>query len=59
MSEIREQLKEVADKYGIQIIYAFGSMAKGALDPVEGKIEGLSAGRSDLDIGIKPEKSII
>jgi len=32
MSEIREQLKEVADKYGIQIIYAFGSRAKEAFD---------------------------
>jgi len=55
MSEIREQLEEVADKYGIQIIYAFGSMAKGALDLIEGKIEGLSAGRSDLDIKPKSQ----
>jgi len=29
MSKVREQLKELADKYGIQIIYAFGSRAGG------------------------------
>ncbi len=58
MSKIKHQLKQLAEKYGLQIIYAFGSRAKEALDLVEGKIKRLSKGISDLDIGIKPERRL-
>jgi len=58
MSKIKHQLKQLAEKYGLQIIYAFGSRAKEALDLVEGKIKKLSKGISDLDIGIKPERRL-
>jgi len=58
MSKIKNELKQLAEKYGLQIIYAFGSRAKEALDLVEGKIERLSKGVSDLDIGIKPERRL-
>jgi len=58
MSEIREQLRELADGYDIQIIYAFGSRAKEAFEMVVGKRVSLSPGPSDLDIGIKPERKL-
>ncbi len=58
MNRLRNQLRELADKYNIQIIYAFGSRAKEALDLVEGRVDSLSPNASDLDIGIKPEKKL-
>ena len=58
MSKIKERIREIADRYGLQIIYTFGSRAKEALGIVEGEIEHLYAKPSDLDIGIKPEKSL-
>ena len=58
MSKIKNELKQLAEKYSLQIIYAFGSRAKEALDLVEGKIKRLSKGVSDLDIGIKPERRL-
>ena len=58
MNKIKNELKQLAEKYSLQIIYAFGSRAKEALDLVEGKIKKLSKGISDLDIGIKPERRL-
>jgi len=58
MSKIKDQLKILAEKYNLQIIYAFGSRAKEALDLVEGKTKSFVKGPSDLDIGIKPEKKL-
>lgn len=58
MEKIKEEIRNIASRYGLQIIYAFGSRAKEALDLVEGKIEKFSSKPSDLDIGIKPEKTL-
>jgi predicted nucleotidyltransferase len=58
MIKIKEQIRNIASQYSLQIIYAFGSRAKEALDLVEGKIEKFSSKPSDLDIGIKPEKTL-
>jgi len=58
MNRIKEQIREIASRYGLQIIYAFGSRAKEALDLVEGRIEQFSSKPSDLDIGAKPEKPL-
>ncbi len=58
MNKVKEQLEGLADKYGIQIIYAFGSRAREALEMVEGKRKSLSPGPSDLDIGVKPERKL-
>ena len=57
MKKIKEQVKDIASQYGLQIIYAFGSRAKEGLDMVEGRIEEISSRPSDLDIGVKPEKT--
>ncbi|NWG04857.1 MAG: nucleotidyltransferase domain-containing protein [Syntrophaceae bacterium] len=58
MGNIKEEIRNIASQYGLQIIYAFGSRAKEALDLVEGRIEQFSPKPSDLDIGIKPEKPL-
>lgn len=58
MKEIKKEIKNIASQYGLQIIYAFGSRAKEALDLVEGRIERFSNKPSDLDIGLKPEKPL-
>ncbi len=58
MKKIKEQIKDIASQYGLQIIYAFGSRAKEALDMVEGRIKLVSSKPSDLDIGVKPEKPL-
>jgi len=58
MMGIKEKIEQIAAKYGLQIIYAFGSRAKEAKEVVEGRMERLSYTRSDLDIGIKPERPL-
>jgi len=58
MENIKNRIKNIANKYNLQLIYAFGSRAKQALQLVEGKIKNLPPGTSDLDIGIKSEKNL-
>lgn len=52
---IKEEIRDIASQYRLQIIYAFGSRAKEASDIVEGRIERFCSKSSDLDIGVKPE----
>ena len=58
MKKIREQISDIASRYGLQIIYAFGSRAKEASDLVENRIKHLPSTPADLDIGVKPEKPL-
>ena len=58
MKRIKEQISDIASRYGLQIIYAFGSRAKEASDLVENRIEHLPSTLADLDIGVKPEKPL-
>ncbi len=58
MTGVREQIERMAAKYGLQIVYAFGSRAKEALAVVEGRIDRFSKAHSDLDIGLKPERPL-
>jgi len=55
MPGLKEKIAQMAAKYDLQVIYAFGSRAKEALEAVEGRRERLSSSPSDLDIGVKPE----
>lgn len=54
----KEKIKSLVDKYNLQLIYSFGSRAKEVYNLVEGKISQSSVSKSDLDIGIKSEKSL-
>lgn len=56
--EMKEKITQFATQYRLQMIYAFGSRAKEALDLIEGRIECLTSTSSDLDIGVKPEKPL-
>lgn len=58
MPGVKEKIEQIAAKYGLQVIYAFGSRAKEALEVVEGRIASLSSTPSDLDIGVKPERHL-
>jgi len=55
---IKEKIQQIAAKYGLQIIYAFGSRAKEAREVIEGRLERLSSTPSDLDIGVKPKRPL-
>jgi len=58
MGKIKEEIRNIASQYGLQMIYAFGSRAREVLDLAEGRTEKFSSGSSDLDIGIKPAKPL-
>jgi len=52
MENIKNRIKNIANKYNLQLAYVFGNRAKQALKLVEGKVKNLPPGTSDLDIGI-------
>lgn len=58
MTDIQRKIKKIAEKYHIQIIYAFGSRAKEIARVLEGKKLSLTPSRSDLDIGIMPDNPL-
>jgi len=58
MNQAKEQIRGIASQYGLQIIYAFGSRAKEALELVEDRIKHFTSTPSDLDIGVKPGKPL-
>ena len=58
MNKIKEQIRNIASRYGLRIIYAFGSRAKEVLDLIENRIEHITSTPSDLDIGVKPGKPL-
>ena len=58
MNRMTEQIRNIASRYGLQIIYAFGSRAKEALGMAEGGIERFSSSPSDLDMGVKPSRAL-
>jgi len=53
--DYKKKLASLADKYSLQVIYAFGSRAKEIFNIVHHKKSLPAASKSDLDIGIKPE----
>jgi len=54
-----KSLQSIAKQFSIEAIYAFGSLAKEALDWVSGKKKEITFDNlSDLDIGVKPRPSV-
>ena len=51
-------LQALAIKHGLQIIYAFGSRVREALDFIDGRKPRLTPGPSDLDLGVKPSTKL-
>ncbi|MEW5899973.1 MAG: nucleotidyltransferase domain-containing protein [Acidobacteriota bacterium] len=58
MNKLKGEIKKLASRYNLQLIYAFGSRAKEAYDLVHGRKAILLASSSDLDIGLKPERPL-
>ena len=58
MKKIKEEIRNIGSQYSLQIIYAFGSRAKEALDLVKDRIEHLPSTPADLDMGVKPAKPL-
>ncbi|WP_448383468.1 nucleotidyltransferase domain-containing protein [Desulfosoma sp.] len=56
--ERREALASLCQSYDVEILYAFGSRGREALEWVHAKRETLSPGPSDLDVGVKPRPGI-
>lgn len=48
-----KELENIAKKYKIADIYAFGSRAKEVLAFVQGKVDGLKSDGSDVDLGVR------
>jgi predicted nucleotidyltransferase len=58
MNLYKDAIRNMAEKYRLQLIYAFGSRAVEAREVVADRKERLSATSSDLDIGVKSEKKL-
>ena len=55
----RTNLEHIAQRFSLDVIYAFGSHGKDATAWVEGEIDTISFEPvSDLDIGIKPTRGV-
>jgi len=54
----KKEIESLADKYHLQLIYAFGSRAKEISQIIHHNEHQTAKDSSDLDIGIKPEKSL-
>jgi len=58
MKDLKDEIAGLARKYRLQIIYAFGSRAKEVFGRVAGQTRRSSRSKSDLDIGIKPQRPL-
>ncbi|MBW1793479.1 MAG: hypothetical protein JRJ38_03485 [Deltaproteobacteria bacterium] len=55
MTERKQRLNQIAEKFGLDITYAFGSHAKEVAEWLKAERSGLSISRlSDVDVGVKP-----
>jgi len=50
---LRKQLEDMCERYGVDILYIFGSRAGEVKGLVDGKSSSLAEGSSDVDIGFK------
>src|SRR4030042_163477 len=58
ISSYKESIQTMAEKYHLQLVYAFGSRAVEVLEVIKGRRKHLAATPSDLDIGVKGEKHL-
>lgn len=49
-----ERLAAICERFGVDILYAFGSRGRQALAWVSGELAGLDPAGSDLDVGVLP-----
>lgn len=58
MTEREKLLEQIAGKYHLQMVYAFGSRSNEAFEFLKGRLERLASADSDLDIAVKPRTSL-
>jgi predicted nucleotidyltransferase len=58
MSKVKQALEELAERFGLKIIYGFGSRGREALEFVNGDRLRLDPTPSDLDVGVKPAGTV-
>lgn len=58
MKTKKEYLAEICSRYGIEILYAFGSRSHEIKDCIEGKVQTLGQSESDVDLGAKPRHGV-
>jgi predicted nucleotidyltransferase len=58
VNKLQREIKDLAVRYNLQLIYAFGSRAKEAYELTRGKKAELRPSSSDLDIGLKPQRPL-
>lgn len=54
-SKRKDFLTTLCHKYGVEVLYVFGSRAKEIRRWIEGEIDYLPSSLSDIDMGIKPK----
>jgi uncharacterized protein len=54
----KQQLRHLAARYRLAVIYVFGSRASEIANRLEKKAVPVSALQSDVDVGIQPEKGL-
>jgi len=54
----KAKMASLADEFNLQVIYAFGSRAKEIYHIIHQKKHLPADAKSDLDIGVKPEKAL-
>ena len=55
----RKSLAEICQRYGLDILYVFGSRAQEVYQWSVGALAELPASVSDVDIGIKPRQQVV
>jgi predicted nucleotidyltransferase len=58
MNSYKKSIEKIAKKYGLQMVYVFGSRSKEALDLIEGRKMCFDETPSDLDVGVKSERNL-
>lgn len=58
VNKLQREVENLAIRYNLQLIYAFGSRAKEAHELIRGKKRALRLSSSDLDIGIKSQRRL-
>jgi predicted nucleotidyltransferase len=56
VNKLQREIKRLANRYNLQLIYAFGSRAKEVFGLTHGKKAALPTSSSDLDIGLKSRR---
>jgi len=58
MTTYKKAIRECAGRFGLELIYAFGSRSREIFSLIEGRRKAPRRSSSDIDIGLKPAKRL-